>query len=69
MLVLMRGVGESIRIGDDIEVVIVAIRIGRVRIGISAPPHVAIDRSEVRERLRQELPGVEIDIEGDACSS
>jgi hypothetical protein len=37
MLVLTRGIGESIRIGSDIIVTIVRVKGSRVRIGVSAP--------------------------------
>ncbi len=47
MLVLSRREGETIKIGDGIEVVVVGIRGDRVRIGISAPPEVEICREEL----------------------
>lgn len=46
MLVLMRGVGESIFIGDDVKVTVVAIRRNFARIGFEAPRHIVIDRGE-----------------------
>jgi len=51
MLVLSRQKNESIWIGESIEVVVVDIRAGRVRLGFRCPSNVAIDRSEVRERM------------------
>ena len=50
MLVLTRRVGEEIVIGNDIRVMVVAIQGDKVRIGISAPPSVRVDRKEVHER-------------------
>ncbi len=47
MLTLTRKVGESIRIGDNIEIVVKEIRRNHVRIGISAPKDVKIFREEV----------------------
>lgn len=47
MLVLTRKVGESIRINDNIAITIVKITGNRVRLGIEAPPHIRILRSEV----------------------
>lgn len=47
MLILQRRAGESIRIGDDIEITIVSTEGGRVRIAISAPSEVPILRSEL----------------------
>lgn len=47
MLTLTRKVGESIRIGDDIQIVVKEIRRNHVRIGIHAPKEVKIYREEV----------------------
>jgi carbon storage regulator len=50
MLVLTRRVGEEIVIGGDIRITVVAIKGDRVRIGVSAPDFVRVDRQEVHER-------------------
>ena len=47
MLILQRRAGESVRIGDDIELTVVAIEGGRVRLSISAPKEITILRSEL----------------------
>ncbi len=49
MLVLTRKQGQSIRIGEDIEVVVVEVRGGQVRLGIRAPSGVVVSRSEPRD--------------------
>lgn len=49
MLVLSRKVDEVIRIGDDIEVMVVDIRGDRVRLGFRAPKNVEIQRQEIAE--------------------
>ncbi|MFN9812709.1 MAG: carbon storage regulator CsrA [Deltaproteobacteria bacterium] len=54
MLTLTRREGESIAIGDDIQVTIVDLGRGKVRIGIVAPRHMAILRSEVLSRIVEE---------------
>lgn len=55
MLVLTRRVNESILIGEDIEVVILAGRDGSsIRIGIRAPDDVVIVRRELLGRRRKE---------------
>lgn len=54
MLVLSRGHGERIFIGDNIMVVALGIRGGQMRIGIEAPPEVNIVREELREAKKQE---------------
>lgn len=51
MLVLSRKAGEKIVIADNIEITILEIRGNRIRIGVDAPDHVTILRSEVRDRL------------------
>jgi carbon storage regulator len=53
MLVVTRRKGQTIRIGDGIEVQV--IRVGRdgVRLGIVAPPEVTVHRQEVYEQIRQ----------------
>jgi len=57
MLVLTRRVGEEIVIGGDIRVTVVAIKGDRVRIGVSAPDFVRVDRQEVHERrIVQDVP-------------
>jgi carbon storage regulator CsrA len=47
MLVLSRKSGESVRIGPDIEVKVLDVCGGRVRLGFSAPRNVEIQRSEI----------------------
>ena len=54
MLVLMRRPGESIHIGPDIVVTLVALERNRARIGIEAPREVPIDREEIAEKKRAE---------------
>ena len=54
MLTLTRKVGESIRIGDDIEIVVKEIRRNQVRIGIVAPREVPIYREEVYESMQSD---------------
>ncbi len=54
MLVLTRKVGEEIIIGDDIHILVVAIEGGKVRIGVSAPKEVVVDRQEVHEKKLKE---------------
>lgn len=57
MLILTRKVGQSIHVGNDIVVTVTAIdtRGGpTVRIGISAPKEMLVDREEIRERRERE---------------
>ncbi len=54
MLVLSRQRDETIKIGDDVEITIVDIRGDKVRLGITAPPHIAVHRKEVYEAILRE---------------
>jgi len=47
MLVLSRKIGEKINIGDDITITIVKVGPNNVRVGIDAPLHLGIVRSEL----------------------
>lgn len=51
MLVLTRREGETFRLGDDIEIEILDIKPGVVRVGIRAPKSVRILRSELIEAV------------------
>jgi carbon storage regulator len=55
VLVLSRKVGERILIGDKITITVVKIGHGGVRVGVEAPPEMAV----VREELAQELERTE----------
>ena len=48
MLILQRKAGESLLIGEDIEISILSVDSGRVRIAIDAPKQVPILRSELK---------------------
>jgi carbon storage regulator len=50
MLVLTRKQGEDVVINNDITVTVVSIEGGRVRLGITAPRDVPVDRGEVHKR-------------------
>ena len=47
MLVLSRKVGERILLGDHIRITVVRVSGGGVRLGIEAPPDIAVVREEV----------------------
>lgn len=51
MLVLSRKVGERILLGDNIVVTVVRVTGNGVRIGIEAPPEMAVIREELKAQL------------------
>jgi len=63
MLILQRKAGESLLIGEDIEISVLSVESGRVRLAIQAPKCVPILRAELktaaevnREAAGEELP-------------
>lgn len=54
MLVLTRRKGESILLGDDIEITIVNVEEGTVKIAINAPKEVSILRKELVKEVKEE---------------
>ena len=53
MLILMRRPGESIHIGPNIVVTLVAMERNRARIGVEAPRDITVDREEIAEKKRK----------------
>src|SRR5260370_142948 len=53
MLVLSRKTGQRVHIGVSVTLTVVEARDGQVRLAFDAPPEVAIDREEVRQRKRR----------------
>jgi carbon storage regulator len=54
MLVLTRKPGQSIMIGDGVEVQVLSVAGEKVRLGITAPREVSIFRNEVYDRIESE---------------
>jgi carbon storage regulator len=54
MLVLSRKIKESIMIGDEIEITIVAVEGDQVKLGINAPKNIDIHRKEIYLSIQQE---------------
>jgi carbon storage regulator len=53
VLVLSRKVGERILIGDKVSITVVKIGHGGVRIGVEAPPEMAVVRQELADELER----------------
>jgi carbon storage regulator len=53
MLVLSRKLGENIRVGDDVKVIVLEVRGGQVKLGIEAPQNVPVHRQEVYQRIQE----------------
>ncbi len=53
MLVLSRKIGEKIVINNNIEITIVSVDRGKVRIGVVAPKDVPVNRLEIQTKIDQ----------------
>ena len=62
MLILQRKAGESLLIGEEIEISVLSVEAGRVRLAIEAPKSVSILRSELKNaaEVNREAAGEEV---------
>lgn len=54
MLILTRKIGEKVRIGDDIELVVLGVKGNQVRLGVEAPKDVSVHREEIYQRIQKD---------------
>ncbi len=64
MLVLTRKPGQSIMIGDGVEVQVLSVAREKVRLGITAPRDVSVFRNEVYDRIESENASGDDDDDG-----
>ncbi len=63
MLILARKVGESVVIGDNIEITVVELRGDVVRLGINAPVDVPVYRKEIYDQIvKENLVSSDVDL-------
>jgi len=53
MLILTRRTGESLVIGDDVTITVLAIKGNQIRLGIDAPKHVSVHRQEIQQKINE----------------
>lgn len=54
MLALSRKLGETIVIGDNIEITVLDIQRDQIKLGINAPRHISIHRKEIYLQIQEE---------------
>jgi carbon storage regulator len=54
LLILTRRVNESLIVGEQVTVTVLAVKGNQVRIGINAPKDVAVHREEIYDRVQKE---------------
>lgn len=52
MLILTRKIGESLLIGDNVEITVLSIRGSQVKLGVKAPKEIAVHREEIYQRIK-----------------
>ena len=54
MLILTRRVGETVVIGNDVDVTVLGVKGNQVRLGVKAPREVSVHREEIYKRIKDE---------------
>jgi carbon storage regulator len=58
VLILTRRVGETLMIGNEVTVTVVAVKGNQVRLGVNAPRDVEVYREEIYERVKDQKANV-----------
>lgn len=61
MLILTRRIGETLIIGDDVNITVLGVKGNQVRLGINAPKDVSVHREEIYLRIQQEKEATDTD--------
>ena len=54
MLILTRRIGESLMVGDEVEIIVLGVKGNQVRMGINAPKTIPVHRKEIFNRIKDE---------------
>ncbi len=66
MLILTRRIGETLIIGDDVNITVLGVKGNQVRLGINATKDVSVHREEIYLRIQQEKQDVDVEEEASA---
>lgn len=52
MLILTRKTGESLLVGDDVEITVLSVRGSQVKLGVNAPKDIGVHRQEIYQKIK-----------------
>ncbi len=62
MLILTRRIGETLIVGDDVNITVLGVKGNQVRLGINAPKDVSVHREEIYLRIQQEKQDTDVEV-------